>query len=82
MTKTISIGYGILCDPISKQIDDMGLTYNEKEIKGFEIELDAIQTLRFGSGLLTDSMYDKMLPKLHKKIVSHIAKQNKMSINK
>lgn len=54
----------------------------KKKIDLFEAERGAINTLRFGSGLLTDSMIDKIFPKLHKKIVAHVALKNKMKTNK
>ena len=80
--KTLGIGYGIMCEPISVQLDKQGFQYDKKKIDLFEAEREAINTLRFGSGLLTDSMIDKIFPKLHKKIVAHVALKNKMKTNK
>ena len=78
----VGIGYGIFSEPLDKQIDKQGLKYDKKKIAQFEKERDAVNTLRFGSGLLTDSMIDKILPKLHKKVMAHIAKANGMNLVK
>ena len=74
----IGLSYGILSDPISKQLSKQNLKFDKDKIKVFEREVEAINTLRFGSCLLTDSMVDKIIPKLHKKIVSYVAKSNKL----
>lgn len=80
--RQIGIHFGALADPLSKQLDSQGFKFNKNKIECFEAEIDAINTLRFGSGLLTDSMVDKMIPKLYKKIVAHVAKENKLQIKK
>jgi hypothetical protein len=82
MNKSVGLSYGILSEPLEKQLDKQGLNYDKKKIAQFEKERDAINILRFGSGLLTDSMIDKILPKLHKKIISHVAKANGLKITK
>lgn len=83
-TKTGEIGirYGVLSDPISKQLSDQGYKFDTKKVTQFQNELDAVNTLRFGSNLLTDSMVDKILPKLHKAIVAHVAKANGLAVLK
>lgn len=81
-TRTIGLSYGVLSDPLSEQLDRQGLKYGKKQIAIFEAEREAINTLRFGSGLLTDGMIDKILPKLHKKIVAHVAKANGKTVLK
>jgi hypothetical protein len=78
--QTIGLGYGVLSDPINKQLDKQGFKYDKKKIAQFEQEREAINILRFGSGLLTDSMVDKIIPKLHRKIVAHVAKENGLSV--
>lgn len=80
--QTIGLSYGILSDPLNKQLDKLGLKYEEKKIAQFQKELDAVNTLRFGSELLTDSMVDKIFPKLHKKVIAHVAKANGQSVVK
>ena len=74
--KNVGLSYGIMSDPLDKQLDEQGLKYDKKVMKIFEAEREAINTLRFGSNLLTDSMVDKILPKLHKKIIEHVAEAN------
>jgi hypothetical protein len=81
-TQQIGLSYGVLSDTLSKQLDNQGFKYDAKKIKEFETELEAIHTLRFGSGLLTDSMVDKIIAKLHKKIVAHVARKNGVTVNK
>jgi hypothetical protein len=80
--QNIGISYGIMSDPLFEQLDKQGFKYDTKKIEQFQSEIDAVHTLRFGSGLLTDSMVDKMLPKLHKKIVAHVATKNKFKVKK
>lgn len=82
MNQTVGLSYGILSDPLSKQIDKQGLKYDKKKMDIFQNELNAINTLRFGSSLLTDSMVDKILPKLHNKILAHVAKANGQKVLK
>lgn len=80
--KEIGLSFGALSPAISKQLDEQKFKYGKKKIEQFEREIDAIQTLRFGSGLLTDGMYDKIIKKLYGKIVSHVAQQNGFKVNK
>ncbi len=80
-TKKIGLGFGVLSDPISKQLKKQGSKYNVEKVKGFEKQVDALLTLRF-SDLLTDSMMNKIVPKLYKKIVDHVAKENKLVVKK
>lgn len=78
----VGLSYGVLSDPLEKQLDKQGLKYDKNKIAQFEAEREAVNTLRFGSGLLTDSMVDKILPKLHKKIITHVAKANNQAVVK
>lgn len=80
--KTVVISYGVLSEPLSEQLSKQNFKYDEKKVAYFQKELDAINTLRFGTGLLTDSMVDKILPKLHKAIVAHVAKQEGLKVKK
>lgn len=77
--KTIGIGFGVLSDSISKQLKNQGFDYDKKVVEVFESEMDAINTLRFGNSLLTDSDTDRITKKLYKKIVSHVCRKNKIS---
>lgn len=78
---TVGIRYGIMSGSIKEQIDAQGHKYDEKQIANLERQKEAIHVLSFG-GLLTDSMRDKLFQKLHKKLMSHLAKMNKMSVVK
>lgn len=78
----VGISYGVLSESLCNQLDKQGLKYDKKKMEYFQKEIEAINTLRFGSGLLTDSMVDKILPKLHKKIMSSVAKSNGKSVVK
>lgn len=78
-SKQVTIGYGVLCEPIAKQLKKQGFKYNHDTIKRYEKELQALNMLRFGSGILTDSMFDKILTRLHKKIIAHVKHTNKTS---
>lgn len=79
--KQVGLSYGIMAEELSKQLDKQELKYDQKKMKYFEKERQALQTLRFGSGILTDSMFDKLLAKLHKKVMQHVATANKLNIN-
>jgi hypothetical protein len=80
--KLIALSYGVLSDPLKKQLDKQGLKYDKYKIAQFEADREAVNRLRFGSGLITDSMVDKILPKLHMKIIAHVAKVNGKAIVK
>ena len=49
MNKSVGLSYGILSEPLEKQLDKQGLNYDKKKIAQFEKERDAINILRFGS---------------------------------
>ena len=74
----IGIHYGLLADPISKQIKNQGFICDEK-ISRFEKTFDSLIVLRF-SDLLTDSMYNKILVKFHKQLIRHVAKINNYKV--
>jgi hypothetical protein len=73
----VGIYYGVLSEPLSEQLSKQNLKYDKKKVAYFQKELNAINTLRFGTVLLTDSMVDEILPKLHKAIVAHVAEQKR-----
>jgi SpoU rRNA methylase family enzyme len=81
MDKSVGIYFGVFSDPLNTQLKKQGFKYNEKRVTEFEKQRDAINVLRF-SDLLTDGMTDKICKKLHSKIVSHVAKENKMKVVK
>lgn len=78
--RKIGLSFGVMSPKISVQLKEQKFYFNKEKIIIFEKEIDAINTLRFGGNLLTDSMVDKIIPKLYKKIVQHVAKENKLSV--
>lgn len=78
MNRQIGIGFGVMSPPLAEQLTKQGFRFDAEKVKIWQQEIDAINRLRFGSNLLTDSMVDKMLPKLHKIIVKHICAKNKL----
>lgn len=81
-TRKIGLGFGVLSAPLVEQLEKQDFKFKEQVIKDFQKEVDAINVLRFGSGLLTDSIVEKIIPKLYKKIVAHVVKENKLSVVK
>lgn len=82
MSNTVGLSFGVMSDPLSKQLDKQGFKYDKDKMKVFQKEADAVNQLRFGSHLLTDSMVNKILPKLHKAIVAHVAASNGKTVKK
>lgn len=81
-SQSLGLSFGVLSDELSKQLDRQGYKYDAKKMSVFEKEVEAINQLRFGSNLLTDSMVDKIIPKLYKKVVAHVAKENGLTVKK
>lgn len=77
MGKTVSIGYGIMIPPIKEQLEKQGLKFNEEKVAEFEAQRQCLLDLRFGLLDLPDSMYDKLLQRLHKVVMKHLNKENK-----
>jgi len=76
----IGLSFGCLSDKLCFQLDKQKLKYNGKKIAEFQEYVDAVNLLRFE--YLTDKMKDKIVSKLNKQIVRHVAKENKLKINK
>jgi len=66
----LGFGYGVLCDTLEKQANEQGFTLG-KYAEELEKCRQAATTLRFGVDL-PDSMYDKILQRIHKRVVKHI----------
>lgn len=77
MKKEVKIGYGLLVDPIRKQLKDQGFKFSSEKVQEFEVQRNAINTLRFGCVDTPDSLHNKLLLRLHKKVVSHVKSKNK-----
>jgi hypothetical protein len=80
MNKQIGISFGVVSHPLAEQLETQWFMFDVKKVEVFQKEMNAINQLRFGSNLLTDSMVDKIIPKLYKKIVAHVAKENKLQV--
>lgn len=78
-TLQVGISYGAMSEPISTQLTKQGLQFDVKKVTRFEELLDHFHHLRF-SDLLTDSMCDTILKKLHKQIMQHVGKKNNRPI--
>ncbi len=74
--ETVLIRYGAMADSLATQLIKQKLKYAKERVAVFQKEIDAINQLRFGSNLLSESMVDKLFNKLHKKILSHLDKNN------
>lgn len=73
----IGIHYGLLADELHIQLADQNLKFDPETVENFEKALDGLFRLRM-LGVLLDSQYDKILPKIHNKIMAHIIKNNKV----
>ena len=66
----IGINYGALSDPIEEQLNEQGFTLGEKA--EFVEKMVYRLILNHVHGILTDSVYDRALQRLHKHIISQI----------
>lgn len=71
----IKLSYGLLEPPLRVQIKKLGLKYDPKEMIHFEKDRKALYRLWY-SKLLSDSMFNELLFKLHKKVMQHLDKAN------
>ncbi len=77
MSKSLKIAYGAISYPLSMQLKMQGFKFDKDRLKRFQKEVDAVNYLRLGSHVMTDSMVDKALAKIHKALGKHIAEYNK-----
>jgi hypothetical protein len=70
-----------LADPLEEQLTQQGLKFKKEDASIFQLDMEALDRLRV-RGLLVDSQADKVRQKLHKKIVAHIAKCEKLRVKK
>ena len=68
--QTVGFGYGVLCDTLEAQANEQGFTLG-KHSEELEKYRQAAITLRFGVDL-PDSMYDKILQRIQKRVVKYI----------
>lgn len=82
MGQKIELRYGAMADHLAKQIKQQKFKFDKEKVDRFDKEKDAINLLRFGNCLLTESMADKLMNKLHNKVLAHIAKANGQQVVK
>lgn len=68
--------FGGLSDTISQQLKSQKIKFAPEKIKRFQLQADALVTLRLGD-LLSDSDHRKIQQKLFNKIEKHIQQNNK-----
>lgn len=78
MNKTLGVHFGLLSDPLSKQLKEQGFKFNPTRVKLFEAEIDAINRLKI-AGHLVDSSAEKVRQKIYKAIEKHVMQQNKLA---
>ena len=71
MNDKIELRYGLLCEPISKQLKDQGFDLPESDLKYFDRIKDALNCIMF-SGFTTDSEYQKINLRVHKYITKKV----------
>ena len=74
--KQVGIAYGIISDTLIVQLKKQKIKFNQSTIKTFQKEIECLHTLRFGNNILNDSDFEKLLKKLHKKLMSHLKQSN------
>lgn len=75
----LGISYGMMSEPIADQIKKQGYLFDEKKVEQFQKELSAMHLLRFDY-LTSETLYDKLLKKLHTKVVNHVTSKNKATL--
>lgn len=75
-----SLRWGVMCDPISKQLKEQGIDFIEKDtLKYFDKLKDACNTLCF---VVPDSVSNKNYEKANQKVVKTVEAQAKEMIKK
>lgn len=77
---TVGIRYGCMAPKLSVQIRAQKMKFDKEEVAYFQKQVDALNLLRFAD-VLPDSAFDKAFGKLHKNVMKHIAKENKLKLN-
>lgn len=75
MNKQIGLHFGALSESLEEQLTKQGFTFEIEEVRRFDAQANAIVTLSLGF-IITDSIKDKCLAKLHANIVKHVCKMN------
>ena len=75
--KSLGISYGVFAPPIPEQIKTQGFKFDNDKAIYFEKLRESINHLRL-SNLLTETSASKMIAKLHKQVVAHVNRKNKL----
>lgn len=79
--KSYQLGYGIIQPTLYVQLKKQKYKFDKDEVKEFEKIRVSINILYF-KNYITESQYQKMIIKLHKKVCAHIAKENNLKLKK
>lgn len=74
---TFGLSFGAMSKPISLQIWNQKLEFDEKVISHLQLDADALTRLRV-RGILTNSAFAVAEKKLYHKIVLHVRKKNNL----
>lgn len=80
-TRDFSLSFGILSDPISKQIRDQGLKVSEDSSKLFKMISKGLEVMRFYLDV-PDKMYESLQKRAFNKVVQIVEKENKVKIKR
>lgn len=81
VTKNIGIHYGCMADDLKDQLTAQNLKFKAEDMDRYQKMIDGLNHMRMES-VMIDSMYNKILPKLQKKIMQSVAKSNNMKLTK
>lgn len=69
--KQIKMNYGMFAESIYMQLKKQGFKFDKTDFKKLEKERACLHKLRFAD-YFSDSIYDKMLEKLHNRVIKTI----------
>lgn len=72
MSKTLTIGYGVLLPSIKEQVEAQGCSIPDEAAERFEAHRHALNILMFAE-LLPESQLDKGRERLHKRVIKAVA---------
>ena len=71
--KQVQMNYAMCADSIYMQLKKQGLQFNKKDFNQLEKERNSLYRLRFAD-YFSYSLYDKMLSKLHNRVMKTLNK--------
>jgi hypothetical protein len=81
MKTTLDIFYGGMHPPIDVQLKQQGFLFDEEKVKEFESNRQSAVNL-YWANMITNTVYDKILQKIHNKLTFHIKRKNKALLSK